>query len=97
MNRKNINRLKKIEQLIEDNIGKVLTDDTATDIYQLTNELMCSNRHIDHIGIIELENGDINVGYRPSRDITGMIKWKEEMDVCNDVEECTIYRIEEND
>ena len=41
MNREVIDRLKKLEQIVEDNIGKVLTEGVATDIYQISNEIMC--------------------------------------------------------
>ena len=36
-----VETLQKIENIVEENIGKTLTDDVATDIYQLTNDIMC--------------------------------------------------------
>jgi hypothetical protein len=35
-----ITKLKEIETIVELNVGKELTEETATDIYGLTNELM---------------------------------------------------------
>ena len=37
----NIEKLKNIESIVEKNIDKVLTESIATDIYELTNFLMC--------------------------------------------------------
>jgi hypothetical protein len=39
--KKYIDRLKKIETLVELSIGTVMTEDKVADIYALTNELMC--------------------------------------------------------
>ena len=41
MLKKIITKLKEIETIVELNVGKELTEDTATDIYELINSLMC--------------------------------------------------------
>ena len=38
--KKLITKLKEIETIVELNVGKELTEDTATDIYGITNDLM---------------------------------------------------------
>ena len=40
MLKKIITKLKEIETIVESNVSKELTEDTATDIYELTNRLM---------------------------------------------------------
>jgi len=37
---KNLDKLKQIEKLVEQSIGKTMTVDNATDIYRIVNELM---------------------------------------------------------
>jgi hypothetical protein len=37
-----IDKLKKIETLVELSIGTTMTEETATDIYAVTNDLMCT-------------------------------------------------------
>ena len=42
-----LTKLKEIETLVELSIGKEMTEDRATDIYALTNELMCDIRNVN--------------------------------------------------
>lgn len=53
--KKYIDKLKKIYTLVELSIGDVMTEEKATDIYQLTNELMCMVKK-SPLNIIELKN-----------------------------------------
>jgi len=48
---------------------------------------------IEYIGIVTDEYGNDEIGYNISSDVNKMLKWKKEMDTCNDVSECKIYEI----
>ena len=51
-----ITKLKEIETVVELNIGKELTEETATDIYGLTNELMSK---VKKLPIYNVNNRDL--------------------------------------
>ena len=49
-----------------------------------------------YIGLIHDErNDDFTIGYNISTNIKKMLKWKEEMLNCVDVEDCKIFEIKE--
>mgnify|MGYP003118029838 FL=1 len=49
-----------------------------------------------YIGLIHDErNDDFTIGYNISTNIKKMLKWKEEMLNCGDVEDCKIFEIKE--
>ena len=49
-----------------------------------------------YIGLIHDErNNDFTIGYNISTNIKKMLKWKEEMLNCGDVEDCKIFEIKE--
>jgi spermidine/putrescine-binding protein len=57
--KKFIDKLKKIENIVESNTDKILTTDVATNIYEVTNELMADIKKPNQINftdtLIELE------------------------------------------
>jgi len=46
-----------------------------------------------YIGIITDEHNNDSIGYDISTDIDDMLRWKKEMDTCNDIKKCMIYEI----
>lgn len=53
--KKLIMKLKEIETIIDLNIGKELTEDTATDVYQITNELIGGIKKLPIISVGDRE------------------------------------------
>ena len=46
-----------------------------------------------YIGIITDEWDNDSIGYNISTDIEDMLRWKSDMDTCNDVKKCIIYEV----
>ena len=46
-----------------------------------------------YIGIITDEWDNDSIGYNISTDVEDMLRWKSDMDTCNDVKNCMIYEI----
>lgn len=71
-----IDKLKEIETLVELSIGKELTEEKATDIYAITNDLMCrikkSGRFYSDKEIENIKNDSFSEGYvQHQRDYIG--------------------------
>ena len=50
-----IDKLKEIETLVELSIGTTMTEQKATDIYSITNDLMCKVKKLHISGVIDSE------------------------------------------
>ena len=48
-----IDKLKEIETLVELSIGTTMTEDKATDIYAVTNDLMCKVKKLNIPGVMQ--------------------------------------------
>ena len=48
-----IDKLKEIETLVELSIGTTMTEEKATDIYELTNDLMCKVKKLTIPAVVE--------------------------------------------
>ena len=53
------------------------------------------SKEVKYIGLIHNErNDDFTVGYHISTNIKRMLKWKEEMLECCNVEDCKVFEID---